>query len=816
MRRLARKPIPPLLAAALAAYIRTTKLFWDEQSERQGVPGLVGPSNARQCWSGLVVVPVPSFAIKPNRSNASGNALEHYREGNMLGSRQRLLSLCSTAMLMALGTAAMAQEQPQAEDQNQDKEIIVTATRIETTLQKTPVAVNVYSGNDLREQNITTIQSLQSIDPSLNITQSGNTPQIAIRGIQGTNNTEVGIPSVGVARDGFFTNRVLSLALSFYDLGRIEVLKGPQGTLFGRASTGGLVHILTARPKLGETSGFVNTTVGNYGMFGGEAAVNVPLGDKIAVRLSLYGRDRDGFRTINGPNYKVTSDDDRSLSGRAQILVNPTDNFEVLVRYQRDHAGGIGPVLLSGNFGESFSNNPFAFDGTIRPSQKLENTRVTWETNLRDLPGDGTLTYTGGTEGFAADIITDATSPRDIVTGSRSERIRTVNHELRYAANPIDGLTVQVGGFYFRESNTPLIASFRTNNRATGAASSFIQFNYAIRQTSEAIFGQATYSLTPEVRFTAGARQTWDSVLRTGVNDLTVFNLPGPFLGTCTPSGGVFTCRVLTPASTVPKESSKFTYKFGLDWDVGPQNLVYAKYDTGYRPGGFSTDPNNPNNSFGPETVTSYELGTKNRLLNNSLTLNANVFYQVLDGFQAAVLGGATVNAGKTKTYGFEFATNFRASDSTRIDFNGTYLHGRFGTVVPFLNGPFGVVNVSGKRLPNAPTWVFNAALEQDFAFSEGTITARIDGKYSSATIFENVGNPDTTQPAYGMGNASLNYRSDDGVWRAQVFVRNFTNEVVYSRANRTQLPNTNPPVRLNQYQFQPPRTFGAQFGYSF
>ncbi len=696
--------------------------------------------------------------------------------------------LATTSLLAASPVVAQQLDAPKRTNAKPAvDEIVVTATRSETTLQKTPMALNVYSGQDLLEQNVTTLQSLQAIDPSINITQAGTTPYVAIRGIQSTNTTEVGNPSVSIARDGFFTSRTLSLGMSFYDLDRIEVLKGPQGTLFGRSSTGGLVNIITAKPRIGEVSGYANAVVGNYSLFGGEGAVNVPIGDKIAVRLSGFGRSRDGYRKITGTNFVQRSEDDKSYSGRAQILVRPFENFDILVRYQKDHSGGVGPVEQAAPFGVIYNLDPNNFSGTVPSSADLDVERVTWVGNLSDLPGDGTLTYTGGTELFKADIVTDGTVPGGTTVNlTRSETIRTVNHELRYAAKPTDALSLQFGVYYFRERNDPLVAKVVL---PFGAQT----FNYDVVSTSKAIFGQASYNLTPEFKVTVGARKTWDSVTRTGSNT--------GFTG------------VTTVANAVPNKSDKFTYRFGLDWEVNPTSLIYAKFDTGYKPGGFSTDVANPNNSFGPETVQSFELGSKNRFLDNRLTVNANVFYQVLDGFQARLQSGATVNAGKTKTYGFEFSTSARVAELTKIDFSGTYLHGRFGdNVVPFLNGTDGTVDVSGKRLANAPSWVLVGAIEQGFDIGVGLVTARVDGKYSSPVQYANIGNPDTTGPAYAIGNASLRFESADKIWNFQIFVRNFTNEKVFARATRQRVGS----AFLNTFMFQAPRTFGAQFGVRF
>jgi hypothetical protein len=233
--------------------------------------------------------------------------------------------LTSGALLMAANTA-FAQLAPQPADglaadgkkadaatKSDPNVVVVTANRIRSNVQTTAVAVNVYNGAALAEAGVSNVQALQAIDPSVNVTSSNGAAYVAVRGIASTDTTETGDPAVPIARDGFFTNRSFGIASSMYDVERVEVLKGPQGTLFGRNSTGGLINVITAKPRE-EFGGYLSADVGNYSTVNLEGAVNVPVSDKVQMRFSAVERHHTGYRELTGINMR--GDDEGSKSGR--------------------------------------------------------------------------------------------------------------------------------------------------------------------------------------------------------------------------------------------------------------------------------------------------------------------------------------------------------------------------------------------------------------------------------------------------------------------------------------------------------------------
>ncbi len=246
-------------------------------------------------------------------------------------------------------------------------DIVVTANRVASSAQKTAVSLSVFSGADIAAAGVTSVQNLGSIDPSVNVTTNTGSNYVAVRGIASTDVTEIGDPSVPIARDGFFTNRSFGIATLIYDLQRVEVLKGPQGTLFGRNSTGGLINIITRRPGK-DLAGNASIEYGNYDTVNAELGADIPVGDRIQLRFSGAARRHDGYRYLTGVN--IRGDDDNTVSGRATVAFQPFEGFEGLVQYQHDDVDDIGDVAAQFPVGQ---RPPAGFDEkrfpiTIRPS----------------------------------------------------------------------------------------------------------------------------------------------------------------------------------------------------------------------------------------------------------------------------------------------------------------------------------------------------------------------------------------------------------------------------------------------------------------
>jgi iron complex outermembrane receptor protein len=732
----------------------------------------------------------------------------------------RLLLLCASSF-GAIGTAstACAQNSSATTAETQESkpatgqaipDIIVTANRTASSAQDTPIALNAYTGDTLRDQGVSSVRDLALIDPSVNVSSTGGAGYVAIRGIASTDFTEIGDPSVPVARDGFFTNRSYSINSSMYDVERVEVLKGPQGTLNGRNSTGGLVSIITNRPEMRD-GGYASVDVGNFGTFIGEAGANLKIADGFAIRASTLFNHHDGYRKLDGP--ARYGDDEDFASGRIQALYR-SRGFSLWASYQHDSRDVNGDAVVKGPQGgpkpdfdaESFAN--FAPTYT-----KLEGDRFRWEASYEGLAGLN-LIYSGGYDKQTWRNETDQTGPAYPANRQfrQVEQPGTWNHEFRISNGKGKPLFFQAGYFRFTENNTSRAGLYNldmTGLFAPGGPLAFlaqpdqygITFDYAIKTTSQAVFGQAEYDLTDRLQLSVGGRYTWDEKRRTGQAVLFLPALASPFAPPLT---------IVTPDNGHVKEG-KPTWHVGLNFRPAGKTLIYIKYDRGYKSGGFNTNGSADSVAYGAETIDAFEIGAKNSLLDNRLRLNLSAFYFNYKGYQATqattILGGGSgiFNVGNARIYGAEAEIVAMLSAHTRLNLNGSYISTRFGDNIFAADGSGTSLNIGGNRLPNAPEFSASAGIEHGFEFTGGTVTARIDGRYSSDFYYSVFNQPDTKSDAYFLANASLKFSPAGQPWEIQAYIRNIFDEKVLAYAARNFVSTT------NNYQLQPPRTFGIR-----
>ena len=720
-------------------------------------------------------------------------------------------------------------------------DIVVTANRVESASQKTATALTVYSGADLVSRGVTNVASLATIDPSINVVSSTGSAYVALRGIASTDVTEIGDPAVPIARDGFYTNRSYSIQATMYDLSRVEVLKGPQGTLNGRNSTGGLISVITNRPEF-RNGGYADLGVGNYGAFHEETGFNLVLSDTLAIRASDVYDYHSGYRTVaiqsNGQTER--GDDSNVASGRIQIAWNPSPDIKLWASYQHDSTVGVGDVATDTPLAVVPPTiNAKSFVNGSPTSVHLTGDRVRWEVRDDALPAGLRFIYSGG---YDVEDWKHALDFGPLVNGVggtgypayqqflQHEHPKTWNHEVRFSNDPHSRLFVQAGWFHFQESNAiesgvfdgamtgpfapggPLAGLSQTGNYG-------IFFPYpAVTDRSDAGFAYLTYTISDALKLSAGARETWDHKTRVGSSILDLAALVSPFI-----PAGANPPPVPNNGDVSEKQP---TFHIGLDWNPTSHNLVYAKFDTGYKAGGFNSNGSAPPVPYGAEKVSTAEIGSKNRFFDNKLQLNVDGFYTHYTGYQGSqnlpsLSGAAGVfNVGNANIYGAEAQIIALFGDGGQIDLNATALHTKFtdrspgstpcaganvaSTDICIVNGAGNSIDVSGNRLPNAPGLSFNAGLQQAVDVAGGRLTGRVEAKYSSSYYFSVFNTPDTEQHDFLTGNISVTYKPDHGGWKLEAYVRNVTDKVVFANATQGYTGG------YNSYEFQPPRTFGV------
>ena len=784
---------------------------------------------------------------------------------------------CSYLVGLMLGALpALAQQAPDAGGAGvesaatgtlQLQEVVVTAQKVATPAEKTPISMEVYSAQDVLKEGITNLQDLATLDTSLQFNTDGGSGWLTIRGVSSHDDTEIGSPAVPVVVDNFTSDRSWSVNNTMFDIERIEVLRGPQGTLFGRSSTGGLLNIVPNKPGKQFVAGG-SIAYGNYAALNTLGVLNMPLSDTVQLRLSLSTDYHEGYHGRLQTNdftapASERADDQNAHMGRFQIAFEPWDHFYGRLSFEfmqindignAQHvipfnflplpggqpcnfiinAGGNSPACSADDISHNKPalGNPADFPMYGRTYTNVNSKWLRGEFSYDALPGGLTLTYLGG---YALQEFRHlnpggtgnpqfSSSPDGFFPTRQfnmDEEPHTQNHELRLTSAPGQRLSWQTGLYYFWEDNNlhdfgsvdpsgsdpntlvNLNAFLSGAGLPTLPSTQYLNFIFpSVLQTDKALYAQGSYKITDTGTLSAGVRYSRDDVVRTGV-----FNLL--WLGFVIPQGG-------------SASSDKMTYHLGYDWNPTDHNLVYAKADTGYKPGGFDTC-----SQYNPENVTTGELGTKNRMLNGRLQFDIAGYYtayrdqQVTQFTNSCISGTHTTNAGSSNIYGLETNLTALAGPVGRFDFGLSLLHARFGTFLtpPVIGNPALVdcrktvvtaqgtnCDLSGNYLSQSPDVTLSAAFEHEWNLAEqGTLDFRVEGKFTSKSYFDVFNYQDTEQPAYGVGNAYLDWAKGD--WTISIYCRNFTNTVYFSNAFENSGNGTNE----YDYEYNAPRTFGAR-----
>lgn len=720
------------------------------------------------------------------------------------GLRGHLLSggalLCALPLMSLPGQAWAQAANPGATTL---EEVVVTAQHRKENAQTTPIAMSVYGGDALSRAGVTNIAALAVVAPDVSLTTSEGQSVITIRGISSRDTTENGDPAVTVNVDGFYMNRAYGLSANLYDIDRIEVLRGPQGTLNGRNSVGGAINIVTAKP-VDHFAAETSLQYGNYSSLELRGMVNVPLGDQVQVRTAFLSASNNGYLD-NTPQARGDRQDDKSA--RVQIAFQPVTHLTGLITAQYTNQQGTGDILqyipfiytatgaLDHDLPPGINSRKFPLGA--QPFMRMNSVQVRAQlaydfggVEVTAITGYDHTNYAQGVDQTLAGVTTTAYQWKP------TQKPDTYNGEIRIASKTSAPFQWQVGGFYFSEKAN--LVSGDVAALPGGGYNEYFGFVYGTKQRSEAGYAQASYQLTPKLKLTGGVRYTHDYKHEAGYfGDLT---------------GGVVYGR-----GEGSDASSKATIHLAADYALTPWNMLYAKYDTGYKAGGFNLG----GSAYDPETVKGYEIGSKNRFLDNTLQLNLAAFdydytkqqvanYATLSTGQPVQL---TQNAGASRIYGAEADLTYKLPAIGTLDLSASYLHARYTDFLSIASPSdpkaSGNVQLAGNRPPQAPTWSFGLGLEHGWDVPGGTLTGRIQSKAQSASYFSFYNFADTRQKAYAMSDAFLTYQPAADHWKVSAYVRNLTDEVVFKDAEESQYAGA------YGYEFFPPRTYGVRLEYS-
>ena len=656
--------------------------------------------------------------------------------------------------------------------------ITVTAHKVSADLQKTAAAVTALSGETLLAAGVYDIRGVQNLMPSVRFQAENASTELYIRGVGSTLDLPNIEPPNAFNFNGVYIPRE-GTSVGLFDIESIELLPGPQGTLYGRAALGGAVNVEFKRPTQElETSGLLE--LGDYSLLHGTLVQNLPLTDDLALRGAFDYLQRDGYLATG-----ADSMDD--YAARLSALYTPTDALDIHVWVHGAKKDSKSPNLVRRGYnGGTFDGNPNAFntsdpwDDRIDPGapsaspQDYENlvlgARLDWDL------GDMALTYIPGY--FYLDWSADYWLEN--IPALLTAHYNQVTNELRLASDTDSKLKWLTGLYVYQVTNSGDFV-------AGGFPLSQISRN---RLEGYAVFGEATYSLTPVLRLTAGGRFSWDQ--REGEGQ-TAFGQP----------------------FSADEDYDNVDWKLGLEMDLGDAAMAYATIQTGYQPGTYNAFPATPEatNLVKSATMTAYTAGIKSRFLDDRLQLNDEVFYYdyadlLVQSFNLNTALLTTFNAAQTTIWGNQLDLLFMPTGRDRLNLSVGYLNAEYDDFIVPEGVSIGIPNrdFGGYPLQNAPEWTVTAGYQHDFPVGPGHLLARLETRYEDSFWGTFAQFRGTEQQDYFKTDASLTYYAADERWSVGLWVKNIENEAVISAATTGQFgPYAN--VFL-----EPPRTWGARF----
>lgn len=707
-------------------------------------------------------------------------------------------------------------------------DIIVTAERRGTKLQKTPIAVTAVSGEALAQKQVFALTDIHSLAPSLNVGVTQAVAQFTIRGIGISANLTGAENSVAVNMNEVYISRPVAQLSGIYDVSAIEILRGPQGTLYGRNATAGSINMTTARPT-DDFGGFGRVTVGNRGSVRLEGAVGGPvIDDKLLVRVAGFRETNDGY----GRNLVTgTGIDDKNAYGvRATVVATPVEGVKATVigeyYHERDHNGGFhyfGAAGLSGLPGALGVPPTFVTEGGYAPSN-IGDVASPYDPNffLKTKAVTGILEFGSGPL-----TLKSITGYRDQKAsfayaadgGSTLNEITAFGEPAHQFSQEItlnyvkDKLKVTAGGFYFRETDhaLPLSVVFSSDimNKTFGTdlqpgyLVNFASYGATLTTDAKAAYIQGTYQLTDSLSLTAGVRYSDEKK-----GDTQYYSAGGTDVWTGN--------NPLPPGVKLPGARFKATTPhFGLQYQITPRVLAYASYTKGFKAGGFDLGVQNPI-PFKQEKLTSYEVGLKVDAFDRRLRANIAAYYYDYKGLQVQQVVGLavqTANAATARIYGFEGEFTFQPTQALSFNTSLAYTNARYRKYVgpdparPLIDS----VDFSGNSLSNAPDFQGTGSVQYSWQMPNGHLDIRGEVEYSSRFYFS-PGNLDTiSQAPFAKGNIFLTYYPTSK-FEIGLFVKN-----IADLRTRTSAVVVNP-VMGNPIEggVSAPRLFGATAQYKF
>lgn len=704
----------------------------------------------------------------------------------------RSASVAAITASLLFGSAAMAQSAA-ADSNPSDGDIIVTATRRDTLLQNTPAAISAFSNAALERSAIKNATDLAAFTPGLTAsTNVGGT--YAIRGISSDLLSISADSSVATYIDGVYLSRQTSNQIPFMDIERVEVLRGPQGTIYGRNATGGVISFVTKAPS--ETfNGSVVAELGNLDAVQGSIMLTGPLvEDRVLFRVSASSSRHDGYVTNVGPGGGKHNNKNYQ-SYRGKLLFKATDNLDLTLAgdyYRQRQEFPLDQVLALGGAGA----------GAILPTKKFQ---AAVNGDQVDTYDDRDLIGTSATIKWspAPDVdVTSITAYRDTDTALltdddatilyqthiyQREASKTFTQELYAQSSGDSKLNYLVGANFLSEKTR--------QDLTVSSAGADVYLPANARTRAWAVYGQLDYALTDQLKITAGVRYSHEH--REMINAKLVDDRSG--------TGPVNVFQSLNRKASW----HAITPNVLINYQITDKTLLYALAARGFKSGGFAS-LGTSDKGFNPETVWNYEAGLKTSILDGRARFNVAGFYADYSDLQRRVgTSLATLsleNAAAARIYGLEIEATLKPVSAWTISTSYSYLNAEYSDWETVLPGSTTPTNLRGFPMERSPKHKFSIVSSYVVPVGSGSLELTGGTTYQSTMTFRSARGPLYEQSGFALLNASVTYRPDGDKWSLQLFGKNLTNKEYF--LNKEGAPSA--PALASGYSALP-RTYGVR-----
>jgi len=748
------------------------------------------------------------------------------------------------ALALAIGAGLAAQVQAQDQTENVLEEVIVTASKRETTLQDLSMSVSAISMEAMQRAEINDISRVDQLVPGMQFASSGNEVRIALRGTRQNNVGTEAEQSVGIFEDGVYVPTSTQALGAYVDVQRIEVLRGPQGTLYGRNTFGGTINIITNDPTFDDFYGSVSALYGDYERYRLEGIVNIPVTDNFALRFAGMLDQHDGYIENTWLPGAIDDLNDRDLSlVRVSAKWQITDTLMAKLKVTRNENDTNGSAIwgyqqigayIDGEFFEGhqyapddasccFDQGPWKIARNTRSNGTTDNMSYTLNVDW-DFPDFATLRFIGNVTDFDGEQnydpdYSDGGDPLNNGFGGWVSAQDTWSGELQLVSNTSGSLDWLLGLYFYEQK-----ANWNWLDLVNGVP----EIPHWDRQgdyisDSFGAFAHATWDLNDDWRLVGGLRYAEDGKEEKDPLDWSVWP-PVPDVG-------------------AGRDASwdKVLWKAGAEYDISDNVMSYFTASTGYRAGGFNSSIPGVPETYDPEEVLAYELGFKNALLDGSMTLNVAAYWNDFTDMQAqsfillnpddTAVTEYTENGGAVDVKGIEVEMSW-VPDSNRnwyIAAQLSLMDAKFGKYdiaeIPGLGNlggrqdldddESGALSLKGWSPALSPSYTFGTQISYDFQLGDyGVLTPYVQAYFSDSYYGFDVNMPGNRQDSYAKLDMRLIWSSPTGTWNVTGYVLNATNEEVFDRALIFNPGGTD--IASIQTNWGNPRTWGIQARWTF